>query len=152
MEIEGTISLGGKTINVYRSLDGPIFKALEIAELIEYSNGNTWKMLKMCEEDEKLNLPMVVSGQTRRVSFVNEHGLYNILAQSDKPVARYWRRVVHNEIIALRKSKEKNIVEQFQDWDAEMDTLYIDPDTGIMMRSVTVQGGDVVQVPYRKEI
>jgi hypothetical protein len=27
----------------------------------------------------------------------------------------------------------------------------IDPETGVMMQSVTVQGGDVIQVPYNKE-
>lgn len=56
----------------------------DIANIIEYSYGNTWRMLDMCEADEKLNLPMVVAGQRRSVSFVNEHGLYSILSQSRK--------------------------------------------------------------------
>lgn len=59
----------------------------------------------MCEEDEKLKLPLVVAGQRRSVNFVTENGLYNILAQSRMEIARSWRRVVHDELINMRKEK-----------------------------------------------
>ena len=104
-------------------------------------------MLQACEEDEKLNLPMVVAGQRRTVSFITETGLYNILSQSRKPLARRWRRVIHQELISLRRSRGKNIVEQFEDWNHDLDAIYVDPETNVMMRSVTVQGGDVIQIP-----
>lgn len=61
--IVGTLSFDKKQLNVYSSLDEPIFRASDVAAMIDYSDGNTWKMLEMCEEDEKLNLPMVVAGQ-----------------------------------------------------------------------------------------
>jgi hypothetical protein len=148
--VVGSISFDGKLLDVYSSLDQPIFKASDIANMIEYSDGNAWKMLQACEEDEKLNLPMVVAGQRRSVSFVTETGLYNILAQSRKPIARKWRRIVHNELIRLRESRGKNVVEQFEDWDHELDTIYVDPDTGVLMQSVTIPGGDVIQVPFKQ--
>lgn len=148
MNVVGTIIFDNKTLDVYSSLDTPIFKAIDIAKMIDYSDGNTWKMLEMCEEDEKLNLPIVVAGQRRSVSFVTETGLYNILSQSRKPIARKWRRVIHDELVRLRKSRDLDIVEQFDEWDHELDTLFIDPETGVLMQSVTVQGGDVIQVPY----
>lgn len=107
-------------------------------------------MLEMCEEDEKLNLPMVVAGQRRSVSFITETGLYNILSQSRKPIARAWRRIIHEELINLRKSRGNNIVEQFDDWNHELDDIYFDEETGKLMQSVTVQGGDVIQIPYEK--
>lgn len=144
----GTISFDSKTLEVYVSLDNPLFRALDVAKMIDYSDGNTWKMLEMCEEDEKLNLPMVVAGQRRTVSFVTETGLYNILSQSRKPIARKWRRIIHDELIRLRRSRNMNVVEQFEEWDHELDTLYYDEETDTVMRSVTVQGGDVEQVPY----
>lgn len=144
----GVINFGGKRLDVYASLDTPIFRATDVANMIEYSEGNAWKMLEMCEADEKLNLPMVVAGQRRSVSFVNENGLYNILSQSRKPLARKWRRVIHDELIALRKSRDMDISQQFDEWDRMADDLFIDPETGILMQSVTVQGGDVIQVPY----
>lgn len=113
--VVGTIAFDGRQLNVYASLDEPIFRATDIAKMIDYSDGNTWKMLEMCEHDEKLNLPMVVAGQRRSVSFVTETGLYNILSQSRKPIARKWRRVIHNELIRMRKEKGMDVVEQFEE-------------------------------------
>lgn len=89
-----------------------------------------------------------VAGQHRRVTFLTESGLYSVLAQSRKPVARAWRRVIAEELIALRRSRGKNISEQFEDWGHMADTIYFDEVTGRLMRSVTVPGGDVEQVPY----
>lgn len=151
-KIVGIISFDDRTLDVYSSLDNPIFKASDVAKMIDYSDGNTWKMLEMCEHDEKLNLPLVVAGQRRQVSFVNEHGLYNILSQSRKPIARKWRRVIHDELIRLRRSREMTIVEQFEAWDEELDGIYYDEETGMLMQSITVPGGDVEQIPYVPEV
>lgn len=148
LKVVGTIKFDNKLLDVYSDLDHPLFKAGDVAKLIDYSDGNTWKMLELCEHDEKLNLPLVVAGQRRSVSFVTENGLYNILAQSRKPIARKWRRVVHNELIELRRSREMTVVDQFDEWDHALDDLYFDEDTNMLMQSVTVAGGDVIQVPY----
>lgn len=150
-EIVGTISFDKRLLNVYSDVNDPIFRAADIADMIGYSEGNVWKMLEMCEEDEKLILPLVVAGQKRSVSFVTESGLYNILSQSRKPLARKWRRVIHDEIIRMRKARNMDILRQFDEWDRELDSIYIDEETGILMQSITVQGGDVEQVPYRPE-
>ena len=144
----GTIKFDNKLLDVYKDVNDPLFRASDIAEMIGYSTGNTWKMLEMCEEDEKLILPIVVAGQRRNVSFVTETGLYDILAQSRKPIARKWRRVINDEIVRLRKSRNMDILSQFDEWDHELDGIYIDEETGILMQSITVQGGDVEQVPY----
>lgn len=149
MNIVGTITFGNKNLNVYSSVDEPLFKASDIADMIDYSVRNTWKMLEMCEEDEKLNLPMVVAGQRRTVSFITETGLYNILSQSRKPIARGWRRIIHNELIRLRKDRENNIIEQFEDWNHQLNNIYFDEETGMLMESITVAGGDVIQIPYK---
>lgn len=146
--IVGIIKFDNKILSVYSDLDNPLFKASDVASMIEYSDGNTWKMLEMCEHDEKLNLPMVVAGQRRNVSFVTENGLYNILSQSRKPIARKWRRVIHNELIEIRRSRDMNVVDQFDEWDHALDDLYFDEETGMLMQSIPVQGGDVIQVPY----
>lgn len=151
MNVVGSITFDNRLLNVYRSLDDPLFRATDIASMIDYSDGNSWKMLQMCEEDEKLNLPMVVAGQTRQVAFVTETGLYNILSQSRKLIARKWRRVVHNELVRMRKEKNMTIVDQFDEWDDLLDTVYWDEELGMLMQSVTVQGGDVEQIPYVEE-
>ena len=148
MKVVGTIKFDNKLLDVYRTLNNPLFRASDIASMIQYSEGNTWKLLELCEEDEKLNLPTVVAGQTRTVSYVTEIGLYNILAQSRKPTARKWRKVVHEELVKMRKAHGADILQQFEEWDRLSEDLYFDEETGILMRSVTVQGGDVEQVPY----
>ena len=88
MEIVGKVIFMGHILPVYDSLDKPLFKASDVANIIDYSDGNVWKMLEMCEADEKLNLPLVVAGQRRSVSFVTETGLYNVLSQSRKSERR----------------------------------------------------------------
>lgn len=144
----GTITFDNRLLNVYQSLDNPLFKAADVADMIDYSGGNVWNMLNMCEADEKMVLPFLVGGQKRQTSFITESGLYNILAQSRKPIARKWRRVIFEELIRLRKSRGFDIVEQFDEWNNELDNIYFDEETGMLMESVTVAGGDVEQVPY----
>lgn len=149
MDIVGYVNFGGRMLHVYSDLDEPLFMATQIAQLIDYSNGNTSHMVeKFCEEDEKLLVQIVRSGQRRSTWFVTEMGLYNILSQSRKPIARSWRRVVHDELIRLRKNKGMDVIQQLEEWQHAMDDIYFDPDTGILMQSVTVQGGDVEQIPY----
>lgn len=147
-KVVGAISFDGRQLDVYGSTDVPIFKTTDIANMIGYSEGNAWSLLELCENNEKLNLTVLVSGQGRKTSFVTEMGLYNILSQSRMPLARKWRTIVHEEIISLRKSRGMSVTEQFDDWDRLSDTLYFDEETGQMMQSVTVAGGDVEQIPY----
>lgn len=150
-KIVGAINFDDHKLSVYQSLDEPLFRAADICKMIGYSEGNTSKLLKLCEQDEKLVLPLVVAGQTRQVSFVTEMGLYNILAQSRKLIARKWRRVVHAQLVQMRKDKGMTIVDQFDEWDDLLDTIYWDDEAGMLMQSVTVQGGDVEQIPYVEE-
>lgn len=177
MEIVGKIMFDGHTLDVYDSLDEPYFLAVEVAKLIDYSNGKTNHMLELVEEDEKLliNTSSGLNRQQRRAAareskvsgidrstnhtgqggnphkwFVTELGLYNILSQSRKPIARKWRRVVHSNLIILRKQRQLTIEGQFDEWDAIADDLFIDPDTGILMEFRTVQGGDVEVYEYEE--
>lgn len=147
----GTLTFDKRQLDIYSSLDEPLFSARDVADMVGYSAGNTWNMLGMVETDEKLILPLVVAGQSRSVSFVTESGLYNILAQSRKPLARKWRRLISDELINLRKRRNYNVLEQFQEWDHKLDDIYFDEETGMMMQSVTLPGGDVDQIPYRGE-
>lgn len=117
VKIVGEIKFKTCTLPVYRDLDEPLFKAGDVAELMDYGPNNIWNLTNLCEEDERLVLSSEVAGQHRRVTFLTESGLYNVLAQSRKPVARAWRRVIAEELIALRRSRGKNISEQFEDWD-----------------------------------
>lgn len=148
IKIVGNVQFKTTLLPVYGDLDKPLFRAQDIADLVEYGSGNVWNLVRLCEEDEHLTLPLLVAGQRHNTTFVTEMGLYNILSQSRKPLARAWRRVVHKQLIAMRHSKGQNITEQFREWAEQADNIYFDEETGCLMRSVTVQGGDVEQVPY----
>lgn len=152
MEIVGQIKFDGYTLDVYNDLDVPFFLAVEVAKLLDYSAGNTAEMLRVLEPDEHLLVTLQRSGQRRQVRMLSEIGLYNILSQSRKPIARKWRRIIHSNLVMMRRNNRLKIDEQFEEWDAMLDDLYIDPETGILMRSVTVRGGDVEQIPYQEEL
>lgn len=148
----GTIKFGTKVLEVYGSFDEPLFLASDVADMIDYRPKIVQDMLQMCEEDEKLNLSAIVAGEKCTAQFLTERGLYNILAQSRKEIARGWRRIIFDELVYLRRSQNKNVAEQFEDWDHQLDDIYFDEETGILMQSVTVQGGDVIQVPYERSV
>lgn len=148
----GIVNFNNQFLNIYGSIDKPCFQAVDVAKIVDYSNGNTIEMLNLVEDDEKFwstVKPVTKRGGNRKpVWFVTELGLYNILSQSRKPIARMWRRVVHQQLIDSRKSRGMRIEDQFDEWDELLDTIYVDPITGILMQSVTVAGGDVEQAPY----
>jgi prophage antirepressor-like protein len=150
MEIVGRILFDGNNLDVYDSLDQPYFLAQDIAKLIDYSVGKTGQMLETLEKDEYLTDIQHRSGQKRHVYMITELGLYNILSQSRKPIARKWRRIVHSNLIMLRKQNKLTIEGQFKEWDAIADNLFIDPETGILMEFNTVPGGDVEVHPYEE--
>ena len=78
--------------------------------------------------------------------YLNEIGLYNLLAHQSSDEARLWRRVIFEKLRADRIEAALDLGSQFNEWNDLCD-YYIDEETGRMMKSVTVPGGDVIQVP-----
>ena len=150
MELVGKISFDGNMLEVYNSLDEPWFRVSELSKILEYSTGKTSQILELIEKDEHLTTTLKVSGQRREVRMVNELGLYNILSQSRKPIARKWRRVIHSNLIMLRKQNQLTIEGQFEEWDSMAEDIFIDPETGYLMQINTIAGGDVEIVPYKE--
>ena len=144
----GVICFNDQKLDVYGTAKRPCFIAADVAKTIEYSEGNTGEMLSCLEKDEYFKAIMNRGGQRRSVWMISELGLYNLLSQSRKLTARMWRRVVHQQLVDRRINSGITVEEQFDEWDALLDSIYIDPKTGIMMQSVTIAGGDVEQVPY----
>ena len=151
MKKVGTVLFEDLTLDIYNSLSEPYFIAVDIAKTMGYSPGKTGQMLELIEQDEYLTTTLHRSGQGREVYMVTELGLYNILSQSRKPAARLWRRVVHQQLIDLRNGNGLTILDQFEEWEDATDGLYIDEKTGVLMQSVTVAGGDVIQVVWNEE-
>lgn len=146
IEKVGHVVLGYEMLTVYDSLDEPLFALTDIVDILGYDKDSTNKIANLCEDDEKLLGTIFRSGQRRKVWLVTELGLYSILEQSRMPIARVWRRVINEQLIKMRRDKGYDIEQQFDEWSHEMDDYYIDEETGKLMRSVTVAGGDVIQV------
>lgn len=96
--------------------------------------------------------------KTRWMLAVNEIGIYEALYASRRLEARKFRRWSAGVMKKLRKTVglEGYQVMQMTDPDVQMliddilDTLYWDEERKCVMRSVTVQGGDVDQVPFEE--
>ena len=94
--------------------------------------------------------------KTQIMLAVNEIGIYEALYASKRLEARKFRRWSAEVMKKLRtnvglegyevmKMTEPDIQEKI---DNILDTIFYDPDTGVLMQSVTTLGGDVEQVPF----
>lgn len=94
--------------------------------------------------------------RTRWMLVVNEIGIYEALYASRHLEARKFRRWSATVMQRLRKQvglegyevmrmTEEDIQENI---DHLLDDLFYDEETGMLMQSVTVAGGDVMQVPF----
>ena len=132
MEKVGQIEFKDLTLPVYNDLDDPMFAVTDIAQMLDCREIDIRKML----------------GQKKYTEFISERGLYAVLSSSDFPMCIIWRGVIFDELVKARKEKGLNIVEQFDEWSDLADTLYWDEEKACLMRSFTVSGGDVEQIPY----
>ena len=82
----------GKDFRIYGDYENPLFMAKDVAEWIDHSDVST--MLKKVDNTEKLIQTMFVSGQNRECWFLTEDGLYEVLMQSRKPIAKEFKRQV----------------------------------------------------------
>ena len=98
-----------------------------------------------------------VHSQTFWMLAVNEIGIYEALFASRRLEARKFRRW---SATVLQKLRSQVGLEQYEvmrmadadiqdDIDHILDTLFYDDETGKLMQSVTVQGGDVEQVVFK---
>jgi anti-repressor protein len=80
----------GRDFRIYGDYDNPLFMAKDIAEMIGLSN--VTDMIKRVDIDEvtKLNL----GGLQGNCNFLTENGLYEVLMQSRKPIAKEFKRQV----------------------------------------------------------
>lgn len=90
----------GRRLTVYGTAQEPLFLAKEVAELIEHSDVST--MLRTVDEDEKLTQTFFGSGQGREMWLLTENGLYEILMQSRKPIAKQFKKGVKQILKEIR--------------------------------------------------
>lgn len=93
----------GQNVRVYGSVDEPLFLAKDVAEWIEYE-GRMGQMLNAVGDDEKLMHAVYASGQNRQMWFLTEDGLYEVLMQSRKPIAKQFKKEVKKILKSIRKT------------------------------------------------
>ena len=117
IDILERIIVQGHDLDIYGSKEEPLFLAVEVAKLIDYSVGNTAHMLRNVDSDEKKLLSTRNNSTTARGNatdkwFLTEYGLYEVLMQSRKPIARRFKSSVKKILKDIRLRDEGN----FEDW------------------------------------
>ncbi len=97
----------GKDFKVYGTIENPLFLAKDVAEWIEHADVSA--MIKSIDEDEKVRKFCELEenwfpNKNRKLSesssyranrwFLTENGLYEVLMQSNKPIAKQFKKQV----------------------------------------------------------
>ena len=87
----------------YGDLENPLFLAKDVANWIEHSDVS--KMMKSVDEDEKVKNIIRTLGGNQEMWFLTEDGLYEVLMQSRKPIAKQFKKKVKKLLKDLRLNK-----------------------------------------------
>ena len=95
----------GKQLTMYGNFEEPLFLAKEVANWIDYSESNVSKMLSNIDDDEKTTRTIITSGSNYQTQawFLTEDGLYEVLMQSRKPIAKQFKKEVKTLLKNIRK-------------------------------------------------
>jgi len=91
----------GKEFRIYGDVECPLFLAKDVANWIEHSKPSM--MLQNIDENEKLRETILTSGQNREMWFLTEDGVYEVLMQSRKPIAKQFKKQVKEILKSIRK-------------------------------------------------
>ena len=103
----------GKDFKIYGTKENPLFLAKDVAEWIEHSNPR--KMLNSVDEEEKVKQILPVTNSYTQVShggirenteawFLTEDGLYEVLMQSRKPIAKAFKKKIKKVLKQIRQT------------------------------------------------
>ena len=90
----------GKDFKIYGTKENPLFLAKDVANWIEHNN--ITHMMSIVDENEKLTYTIRNSGQNREMWFLTEDGLYEVLMQSRKPIAKQFKKEVKKILKTIR--------------------------------------------------
>lgn len=116
----------GKPFTLYGDFENPLFLAKEVAEWIDYakrSDGSyqVGQMLQTIDDDEKIFTVNNVNG--REMWFLTEDGVYEILMQSRKPIAKQFKKEVKAVLKSIRKHGAYITAEKLEEMLLTPDTL-----------------------------
>ena len=114
----------GKNFKIYGSVDNPLFMAKDVAEWIDYAYENKKRgtrkvsqMVSMVDDDEKIKIKYKLGSldcsyprshggvrENTDVWFLTEDGLYEVLMQSRKPIAKQFKKEVKRILKTIRQT------------------------------------------------
>lgn len=90
----------GKEFKVYGDFNNPLFLAKDVADWIEHSNSRM--MLQSVDDNEKVVSNAYTLGGEQEQWFLTEDGLYEVLMQSRKPIAKQFKIEVKKILKSIR--------------------------------------------------
>ncbi len=90
----------GKDFKIYGDIENPLFLAKDVANWIEHSNPRV--MLNTVDETEKVVNNVYTLGGSQESWFLTEDGLYEVLMQSRKPIAKQFKKEVKKILKSIR--------------------------------------------------
>ena len=118
----------GKQFTMYGDFENPLFLAKEVANWIDYSESNVSKLVAMVEEDEKVRNIITTLGGNQEAWFLTEDGVYEVLMQSRKPIAKQFKKAVKEILKSVRKHG-------IYATDGTLEKMLTSPDFGIRLLS-----------------
>lgn len=92
----------GKEFKIYGDFENPLFLAKDVANWIEHTDLS--RMVNMVDDNEKLKRTLFVSGQNREMWLLTEDGVYEVLMQSRKPIAKAFKKEVKIILKTIRQN------------------------------------------------
>lgn len=111
VSVISTSKINNVEFKVYGDVNNPLFLAAEVAKVIGHTKVD--KMIKNVDEEEKVKKEMDGTLSTTQRGgyrdnteywFLTEYGLYEVLMQSRKPIAKAFKKEVKDILIQLRKT------------------------------------------------
>jgi anti-repressor protein len=100
--------------------------AKEVANWIEYDESSVHKLVAMVEETEKVRKNVPTLGGNQDMWFLTEDGLYEVLFQSRKPIAKEFKKQVKQ---ILKEIRRRGIYVN----DVALENMLTSPDFGIRL-------------------
>lgn len=94
----------GQEVDVYGTAEEPLFLAKDVAKWIEHSDVSM--MMRNVDEDEKVTSNVCTPGGRQNAWFLTEDGLYEVLMQSRKPIAKQFKKGVKDILKTIRRTGE----------------------------------------------
>ena len=109
IQVLSETELLGHKFTVYGTAENPFFLAKEVAECIDYAKTSQGyydvsRMIGTVDEEEKHLRTIFVDGRNYEMWFLTEDGLYEVLMQGRKPIAKEFKKGVKEILKSIRKT------------------------------------------------